>query len=193
MFSSVSSETRRYPLPGRSTGSWPRRLSTLFVIGCLLTCGPALQAGTILPFPKDAPAFTFELPDNMQAEYQADGTLVCTAKDGSLLKGVFQPLPNVKNDKDLRFGLNGVIKLIAPNFLTTDLRYPAPFDKDTASGVLTITVSATGRHDGQDSALALIVFSKNGKYYELIASGALQAMTACNFPHSFRETMKLTP
>ena len=158
----------------------------------LLRGGSALQAGTLFAFPREAPAFTFELPDDMQAEYQTDGTLVCTAKDGSLLKGVFQPLPNVHNDKDLRFGLNGVIKIIAPNFLTTDLRYPAPFDKDTASGVPTITVSATGRHDGQDCALALVVFSKGGKYYELIASGSLEAMTTHHFPRVFRDTMRLT-
>lgn len=129
----------------------------------------------------------------MQAEYQANGTLACTTKDGSLLKVVFQALPNVRDDKGLRFGLDRLIKLIAPSFLTTDLRYRAPFDQDTTSGVHTITVAATGRHDGQDSAMALIVFSSKGKYYELIASGALDAMTACNFPHSFRETMKPTP
>ena len=172
-------------------------MKTRFVLLAALVCffsgALSVCAGTAFNFPKDAPAFTFELPDSMQGEYQADGTLVCTAKGGSFVKGVFQPLPNVKNDKDLRFGLNGLIKVIAPNFLTTDLRYPAPFDKDTASGIHTITVSATGRHDGQDSALALIVFSKAGKYYELIASGSLEAMTAHNFPHSFRETAKLTP
>lgn len=179
--------------PGPFTAAPSRRLGALLVAGWLLWCGQTSLAGTLCGFPKEAPAFTFELPDSLEAQYQADGTLVCTAKDHSLLKGVFQPLPNVHNDRDLGFGLNGVIKLVAPNFLTTDLRYPAPFDKETASGIHTITVSATGRHDGQDSALALIVFSKNGKYYELIVSGALDAMTTCNFPRAFRETAKLTP
>lgn len=154
----------------------------------------AARAGTPLGFPKDSPEFTFELPDNMQSEYQSDGKLSCTAKDGSLgIRGVFLALPNISNDKGLLIGLTQLIKLVGPQHIQSDLRYQAPFYKDTSSGVPTVTVSCTGKVNGQDYAIALICFSKNGKYYELIASGSIDAMTACHFPKAFRETMKLTP
>jgi hypothetical protein len=151
------------------------------------------RAGTVLQFPKDDPAFTFELPDNMQAEYQADGRLVCTPKDGSFLKGVFQALPNVANDQRARSGLNQLIRLEGPRFLSGSVQYPAIFDEPTASGVPTINVSAFGMQGGKQAGLAFIVFSKSGKYYELTVSGAVDAMTSLSFPHAFRETMKLTP
>ena len=174
-----------------------RRFLALILCGAsFLLSSQALTvyAGETLGFPKEQPAFTFELPDSMQAQYEANGNLVCTAKDGTLsLKGVFQPLPNIASDKNARMGLARLIRLMGPRVTQTDLRYPAPFDQATTSGVNTITYAATGRQNGVDYALALIVFSKNGKYYELIASGAIDAMTKCNFPHSFRETMKLTP
>ncbi len=153
-----------------------------------------MRAGETFGYPKDSPAFTFELPDSMKAEYQADGTLVCTAKDPSrAMKGVFQPVLNIKNDKDLLFGLNGAIRMIAPQFIMTDLRYPEPFNKDTPSGIHMLTVGARGRADGQDYTIGFIAFSKAGKYYELIVSGTFEALTACDFPNSFRNTAKLTP
>src|ERR1700744_2445607 len=117
------------------------------------------QAGTALGFPKDAPAFTFELPDEMQADYQADGKLVCTSKDGGTLKGVVLSLPNISNYQGALMGLNRLIRLTSPRFLTGNVQYPASFNEDTPSGIHPITVSAFGTHDGKEAGLALIVFS----------------------------------
>ncbi len=169
-------------------------IARVFVAFSVLSfVAPAALAGTVLQFPKDAPAFTFELPDGMQAAYQPDGRLEVTPKDGSLLKGVFQPLPNVSNDKSAVMGLNSLVKLMGPRFLTGAVQYPAVFNEDTPSGVHTMTASAFGIRDGKQSGLAFIVFSKAGRYYELTVSGAVDAMTSFSFPHSFRQTMKLTP
>ena len=42
-------------------------------------------------------------------------------------------------------------------------------------------------------AMAFIMFTRAGKYYELIVSGDPAATTACNFPPGVRETAKPAP
>jgi hypothetical protein len=161
---------------------------------CLVLSAWRADAGTGYSFPKDSPDFTFELPDSMQAAFQADGTLVCTAKDTSLrIRGVFQPLPNIHSQKELLIGLPRLIRLIAPKWITSGLSYPGLDTMAMASGVPAVTVSAFGNVNGQSYAIAFICFAKGDHYYELTVSGNTQTMTDLSFPHSFRESMKLAP
>ena len=145
----------------------------------LLGLSPSLQAKKI-GFPADDPAFTFNLPDGWTTETGKDGSLDCTAGDGSEFKIAFVASPSVENADDAKALLPKVLKAMSEGMKCEN--YKADEAKSGNVGkVSLVAMEAHCKVDGTEMSLNAVVFSvAPGKYFSLMGAASKEVDKAHN-------------
>jgi hypothetical protein len=145
---------------------------TCVATACLvLGLSPSLQAKKI-EFPADEPAFTFNLPDGWTTETGKDGSLDCTAGDGSEFKIAFVAAPSVQNADDANALLTKVLKAMSEGMKCEN--YKADEPKSGKMGKVSL-IAAEGhcKVSGTEMSLNVVVFSvAPGKYFSLMGAAS---------------------
>jgi hypothetical protein len=137
----------------------------------LLGLSPSLQAKKV-EFPADDPAFTFNLPDGWTTETGKDGSLDCTAGDGSEFKIAFVTAPSVESADDAKALITKVLKAMSDGMKCEN--YKADEPKSGKVGKVSL-IAAEGhcKVSGSEMSLNVVVFSvAPGKYFSLMGAAS---------------------
>jgi hypothetical protein len=139
--------------------------------GCLvLGAASSLQAKKV-EFPADDPAFTFNLPDGWTTETQKDGSLDCTAGDGSEFKVAFGA-SEIKNAEDAKALLPILLNAMSDGMKCENFK---AFDAKSGKigNVSLIAMEGRCKVEGIEMSMNVVFFSPSpGKYFSILGAAS---------------------